>query len=255
MKHGRYLTGFGDDAPSVSPEGGDPTYDTDDLDAMEQDDDVLGSGIFDAHARITSNREMGIFSSDYSLPGYIAREVPYAVSQDVTGMDGGGVVYIPAGGFYHIESGGRVVPAPVLGPTRRPPRNVPAPHTDNATPYVNIQPDYAARDDLNALSPVMPAPTYKPARTYPGSIEPMAPSPNMQRLPVVYETHAPLPAVPITSVGSYHIRPVRRGASGLGDSSTSSTVGIVIGAAVVGGVIGLVAASLSGPKAARARVR
>ena len=252
MQHGRYLTGFGDDDPGLLPDGGDPGYESGDMAAMEEADDVFGSGIFDPPGRPTSNNTMGIFASDYGIPGYVAREVPYAVSQDVTDVaDGGAVVYIPAGGYYHIEDDGRMVPHPVLGPTPRPPANVPAPYTDVATPYVTIQPESASRPPLHDGYPVIPMPTYKPARAaYP----PVQTIPDYPPSSVVRRSsaQAPLPygpvderfdaAVPIAT-GAYGRR-VRRGV-GDDEAPKASTFGLVVGCAVLGGVIGLVAATMS----------
>jgi hypothetical protein len=263
MQNGRYLTGFGEDAPALDPDGGDPGYESGDMAQMEHEDDVFGSGIFDPPGRPTSNNTMGIFASAYALPGYVAREVPYAVSRDVTDVaDGGGVVYIPAGGFYHIEDDGRVVPHPVLGPTPRPPANVPAPMTDVATPYVTMQPESAARPPLHDGYPVVPMPTYKPARTSWPTVERVPDYPSSSVVPNM-DPQVPLPYGPVderfdagvpVATGAYvSRRPVRRAARrGVGDDApTASTFGLVVGCAVLGGVIGLVAASITTPKGAR----
>jgi hypothetical protein len=253
MQHGRYLTGFGDDSPAFNPDGGDPGYESGDMAAMEEADDVFGSGIFDPPGRPTSNNTMGIFASDYGLPGYVAREVPYAVSRDVTDADGGGVVYIPAGGYYHIEDDGRVVPHPILGPTPRPPANVPAPFTDVATPYVTMQPESAARPPLNAGYPVIPMPTYKPGRAayppvhtvpdYPSSyhIRDATPSDALPYGPVDERFDAGVPIATGAYAGRRSL--ARRGVGE--DAPTASTFGLVVGCAVIGGVIGLVAATMT----------
>lgn len=86
--HGRQLKGFGniDESRSLTPGGysgsvgNDPKYFTSHLKQLEQSDDVFGSGIFDGVGHSTANADTGIFASAYSLPGYVGREVPYAVS-------------------------------------------------------------------------------------------------------------------------------------------------------------------------------
>lgn len=120
MVHGRYLSGFGtynenqDDAKWSRGHAAQ-------LSDMEQADDSYGSGIFDPPGRApTANAQTGIFTSDYALPGYIGREVPYAVSRDVVDVqDMNPMIYIPAGGLYaHAEP---------TGPTPRGPAMQPAP--------------------------------------------------------------------------------------------------------------------------------
>jgi hypothetical protein len=259
MLHGRYLSGFGEDAPALGPSGQDPGYESSEMSEMEDADDVFGSGIFDEPGRPTSNNTMGIFASEYGLPGYVAREVPYAVSKDVTDVaNGGAVVFIPAGGYYHIEDDGRVVPHPVLGPTPRPPANVPAPLTMMTDPYVNIQ-QGPERDDLNAGYPNIPMPSYQPRRAAYPPIDRVADYPmarvvpdedNWQSLPHGNVDEQFNAGVPV-GTGAYMVRRPRRGA-GLGEaSSTASTVGLVIGCAVLGTVVGMVASAVSGSPRSR----
>ena len=254
MQNGRYLQGFGEDSPSLAPGGGDPGYDSSEMSEMEEADDTFGSGIFDDPSRATSNVHMGIFASAYSQPGYIAREVPFAVSQDVTDVsDGGGVVYIPAGGYYHIEADGRAVPHPVLGPTPRPPANLPAPLTHIAEPYVNIQ-DGPERSDLNALAPVRPMPSYQPRRTAWPPIDSVPEDRASNPVPYA-DPYTSLPrgtvderfdaGIPV-GTGAYMQRRPRRAPSGVGaEGTTASTVGLVVGCAVIGGVIGILASAMT----------
>lgn len=116
-QHGRYLSGFGsaehpDDPRSSSVQS---------LRDMELLDDTYGSGIFDPAGRQgTSNAGTGIFESNYSLPGYVGRERPFAVSPEVRDLtDGADVVVIPSGGLNYVETGGRLT-GPVLTAEGRP---------------------------------------------------------------------------------------------------------------------------------------
>ena len=159
MQRGRYLSGLGQ-APPVARDGGDPRYESGHLSQLERQDDAYGSGIFDGpEGPATANADMGIFASDYALPGYVGREVPFTVSRDITdASSGGAVVMVPAGGAPVIEHRGRLIPAPVLGPAPRPPALEPARPTGIAQVYVNHQPAWAARPPLNAGAPVRPMP-------------------------------------------------------------------------------------------------
>jgi hypothetical protein len=143
--HGRHYSGFGTDVSLNDPfpgnaNAGDIEYaDNEAMDAMETEDDVAGSGIFDAPGRrSTIHSTLGVFADHPSLPGYAAREQPFAVSKDVTDpIHGADVVYLPAGGMTYVEREGRyadyldreqsVPPPAVLFPTDLPPGTVPEP--------------------------------------------------------------------------------------------------------------------------------
>jgi len=245
MMHGRYLSGLGEEPP-IGPGGEDPGYNENLLPGLEQDDDAFGSGIFDQPgSRPTANVDMGVFASEYALPGYIAREVPYAVSRDVTDVvDGGEVVFIPGGGFYHAEFDTKRQPSPVLGPTRRPPRNVPAPLSTIAQPIVTVQPEWAAQAPLNALAPVRPFPAYRPEREVPSLITNLRTSPSseaMRNYPVAH----PLPYRQIVrAVGQTEEKPPA-------SAGTLAFYGLLLGASV-GLVVGALKAK---PGLARANTR
>ncbi len=117
MTHGRSYSGFGTDVSLNDPFPGNPNVgdleyaDNEAMDAMEAEDDVAGSGIFDQPGRrSTIHSTLGVFADHPSLPGYAAREQPFAVSQDVTDpIHHADVVYLPAGGMTYVERGGRRV--------------------------------------------------------------------------------------------------------------------------------------------------
>jgi hypothetical protein len=185
VRHGRFLSGLGG-PPALTPDGSDPRYRSGHLKRLEGRDDVYGSGIFDGpEGKPTANAEMGIFSSEYSLPGYVGREVPFAVSRDITDItDGGAVVMVPAGGKAVIEDGGHHIPPPVLGPTQR----APALTTPQPTPidqvYVDLQPDASARPPLNQYEPQRPMPSYaQPSRNFLEPVTPLPWSPPGRRIP------------------------------------------------------------------------
>jgi hypothetical protein len=127
--HGRYMSGVeGFSGDSVDGAvGTDPVYESEALDELESQDDVFGSGIFDQVGRgPTSNQSMGVFASHYALPGFVAREVPFTVSKDITDItDNADVVMVPGGGMTFAEVRGQMVPPsrrlgePVRGPGLR----------------------------------------------------------------------------------------------------------------------------------------
>ncbi|MCP4248747.1 MAG: hypothetical protein GY778_17020, partial [bacterium] len=119
-EHGRYLSGLGGESPSGEV-GYDPAYQGQEMYELEHQDDTYGSGIFDPGGRsATANANMGVFASHYSLPGYLAREVPFTVSRDVSDItDDAEVVIVPSGGLTYVESRGKLTRPAVLGPTWR----------------------------------------------------------------------------------------------------------------------------------------
>ena len=131
MQNGRYA-GLGNDSPTDNV-GGDSRYESTALYELEKQDDSFGSGIFDAAGRSTQNADMGVFASDYALPGFLAREVPFAVSEDIKGADGEDVVMVPAGGATFVEAGGRL-----RSPVKYTGREIVPTGRDN--PYVNLTP-------------------------------------------------------------------------------------------------------------------
>jgi hypothetical protein len=128
--HGRRLAGFGATdmkskphyvmPPSPLPIDSSPMDLTDEPDwndgslkEMEKDDDVFGSGVFDKHGRITVNPEMGVFSTNPSMPGFIHRNPPYVLNTEVRDVvTGGPTVEVAGGGLFYIERDGRPAPIP-----------------------------------------------------------------------------------------------------------------------------------------------
>ncbi len=99
MQHGRYLSGFGDFNPNEEMDRNESS-----IYQMEKDDDTAGSGIFDPVSRdATYNEKSGVFKADYSYPGYVDREVPFAQSSDLKDITTGATVsYAPGGGMVYI---------------------------------------------------------------------------------------------------------------------------------------------------------
>lgn len=106
LSQGRAVAGFGSVPESYQAERRD-----DYVEQIEGEDDVFGSGIFDRGGREgTVHPQLGVFSDHPSLPGYIAREVQFAVSKDVKDITAGAeVVVVPGGGMAYVERGGRNV--------------------------------------------------------------------------------------------------------------------------------------------------
>lgn len=149
-QNGDYLNGVDDmmrDTSIVENAEHQEVYDA------EEQDDVLGSGIFDPSRRPgTANTNMGVLASRYSLPGYIAREVPFTTSQDVTDLtDNASVVSVPGGGMAYVEAYGRLVGPASLGPQPPPPRMRPAPPTSRYQGYVTITEDRPRGWDADSL--------------------------------------------------------------------------------------------------------
>jgi hypothetical protein len=116
-EHGRFLSGFGETTmPTMHDE--EQISDHADVSDMEQQDDVLGSGVFDPSGRpATVNPDLGVFAAHYSIPGNHAREVPFTVNREITDITSGAeVVGIPSGGLNYVEHGDAI---PYLNPTDR----------------------------------------------------------------------------------------------------------------------------------------
>jgi hypothetical protein len=122
MEHGRHFDGLdgvagieglgrmadlgGDDAPE-----GEIGYE---LRPMERADDVYGSGIFDEQGRTpTVSPNLGVFAVDYSIPGYIGREVPFRPGEVRDWANNAEVVTIPGGGLLAVGTGGQIQARPV----------------------------------------------------------------------------------------------------------------------------------------------
>ena len=117
VTHGRFLSGLGEPKMVAKDEESD-FYHQPDVNLMEQQDDVLGSGIFDdGRSPATVNASMGVFEARYSIPGPHAREVPFTVNHEITDIaNGAAVVGIPSGGLNYVEHGDAIG---YLDPTTR----------------------------------------------------------------------------------------------------------------------------------------
>lgn len=72
--------------------------------AAELEDDVVGSGIFDEPGRRpTANPDMGVLASRFGIPGYLARERPFEVSEDIIAASGARFVPVPSGGMSYVS--------------------------------------------------------------------------------------------------------------------------------------------------------
>lgn len=138
-EHGRYLSGTEamngpDDENVLERDQHNDIYETEDM------DDVLGSGIFDPFDRPgTANTDTGVFTSHYSLPGYLAREIPFTTSTDVTDLtDDASIVTVPGGGMAYVEARGKLVGPASLGPQPPPPHLRPPPPTGRDQSYVSL---------------------------------------------------------------------------------------------------------------------
>lgn len=104
MEHGRNLAGLG----RTEGWGGDSEYDERSASALEKDDDVVGSGVFDMPGhKNTVHATLGVFADHPNLPGYIARELPFRPSEEVESVPSGAqVITVPGGG---MTWGGRLI--------------------------------------------------------------------------------------------------------------------------------------------------
>lgn len=253
--HGRYLSGLGGEQPD-GRQGYDPQYQDESTYDLEAQDDVFGSGIFDPGSRGgTANANMGVFASHYSLPGYIARNIPFTVSRDVSDItDGAEVVTVPAGGMTFVEQAGRLTRPAVTGPTWRPKALTPAGVTDRDQPYAFLnRPDQPYPEPLNARAPVTGPPTYgRPPRDSDVWSEPVP----------INRPQAPLPLSPnqatlgrrmtVSPQGAALATPnIRRAPlSGVGAEPTKSpaTLGqLFVAGTVVGAAVGLVSMAMKKP--------
>lgn len=162
QEHGRYLGGLGGESADGQT-GYDPAYQGETTQQLEEQDDTFGSGIFDPGGRAgTSNPDMGVFASHYSWPGYLAREIPFTVSRDVSDItDDAEVVYVPGGGMAFVEEAGRLRRPAVTGPTWRPKALTPAGVTQRDQPYAFLnRPDQPYQEPLNPRARVTGVPRY-----------------------------------------------------------------------------------------------
>lgn len=136
--YGRYLSGLGSVDDITGATDYDAAYQDQEPFDIERDEDSYGSGVFDPTGRSgTSNPDMGVFASHYSLPGFVAREVPFTSHRDITDITADAdVVTVPGGGMAYVERAGRLSGAAITGPTWRPPILQPPGYTNYAQVYV-----------------------------------------------------------------------------------------------------------------------
>lgn len=222
-QEGRYLSGFGSfgDATSPSGPGGDPDTAEPAVRQLEEDDDTFGSGVFDQPgAGPTANANLGVFASSYSLPGYLAREVPFAVSKDeFDATSDAPIVTIPSGGL------------PLIGSSAV----VPRAGTARTDTYVSIPTRQLPSGDDRAL----PSPDYRRVPSDPGNsfIRPIPQSRGVVAPSSVAMTPVPrrLSAAPLAQ----RAVPIARRApapviSGLGAVGGTSLLEYAVAGAIVG---------------------
>lgn len=253
-QHGRYLSGLGSESPSGEI-GHDPYFQGQETYDLEHQDDTYGSGIFDPGGRPgTSNSNMGVFASHYSLPGYLAREVPFTVSRDVSDVtDGAEVVVVPAGGMVYVEQRGKLTAPAVLGPTWRPPSLQPAGVTAREQPYAFLnRPGQPPAPALNPDAPVLGAPSYRPARTARQVAREVGASPGacgVPRTPV--ERRLPGRSMVSPLDASIGIRPYNAPCAGFGQEQArepASAAQVAVAGVIAGAAVGLVVSVVMGRK-------
>ncbi len=213
-EHGQYLSGLGGAPvnPTTDPVVAENLVEQAEhaeIYDLEQQDDVLGSGIFDPHDRGgTANRNAGVFASKNSLPGYLAREVPFQISTEVTDLsDGAAVVTVPAGGMAYVEQGGQLRDMHSVGPVPQPPVLPPVPQTTRNEPYAHTGPAAPQGWDVDTLLQAADAAPYGvPPRRHAGRPAP-APVPQPRALgqspgrwPPGHPPRAPM----------FHVKPVAK---------------------------------------------
>ena len=96
--HGRYLAGLG----STDME---PAYAFNELQVMAEMDDVQGNGIFDPYgSQKNIHAGAGVFATNYNLPGYQAREVPFGFSEERDVTTGRPIRIVPSGAVANDSS-------------------------------------------------------------------------------------------------------------------------------------------------------
>jgi hypothetical protein len=208
-QHGRFLSGV-DDVPKmdVQEEGEWDLDPTAELQALESEDDNLGSGIFDSHRHPgTANVDAGVFASHFSLPGYQARQTPFTVSRDVASLPSGAdYVEVPAGGMAYIEEYGKQIWPRGTGHGVRPPQLEPAPPGGKYQTYAYMDGKMDQDGMTRAASPVGPemrTELVRRQRPYPGPYEAshvtghvaLSPHAGVQQVPVAPRGR-PMPYAP-----------------------------------------------------------
>lgn len=120
--HGRFLAGLG------STNEMEPAYAYNELKVLAEMDDIQGNGIFDPYgAQKNIHPGAGVFATNYNLPGYHAREVPYSFSEERDVTTGRPIRVVPSGAVANdssaqiafIEQGLYPRPSPMLKLAKR----------------------------------------------------------------------------------------------------------------------------------------
>jgi hypothetical protein len=132
MPYGRQLRGLGE-LPDTQQWGDSWSGDDESVRKAQQEDDVVGNGIFDGPgAPPTGNAGAGVFEHHFALPGYLYREQPTQPSEIIDTTTGQPVIYQPnAGGSwyddvvetyrsYDLETERPYSTNPAFGPVRMP---------------------------------------------------------------------------------------------------------------------------------------
>ena len=224
--------------------------------ACEEADDVLGSGVFDPVMRATANPNMGVFTSNYDLPGFINREELFAPNKSlIDSPNGGDVVVVPGGGAFYIDKsklgGAYTQPFGPPGAREAAPPGSFAPQSywnPPPAPAVTVGPTlsnpYAAPPTLleppATVQPMAP-PMISDATPQYGPAAPQVP-PAAWHAPGAQWQHAPqsLPRTPMTAARPKFnvLRPTAprpQSIRGLGDDTSGpSTMTVVLAGALLG---------------------
>lgn len=103
--HGRYLAGLGaEDTGEVQMEM-EPAYAFNELAVMAEMDDIQGNGSFDPFgSQKNVHPGAGVFATNYSLPGFHARERPYGFSEERDVTSGRPIRVVPSGAVANDSS-------------------------------------------------------------------------------------------------------------------------------------------------------
>lgn len=261
-QYGRQLAGLG-----RADYAGDDDFQDGQLDELEGQDDVVGSGIFDeAGDNATVHKDMGVFQDHPNLPGYIAREVQFEPNEDIESLPAGAqVVSVPAGGMTwggRLESPGACAPAQPYrkGSQIAPPPSGIVPVKSSAPPAVMMQPARVAPVATTTVGALMPrGPRPMPQPTWQQAQRPVPP-PAWGWKPVELagaNRWAPVPANASRTCAPCAAKPPSapaRGISGLGENQGESPMlAYIAGGALVGVAVALVWGTLgiNAPKTAK----
>lgn len=286
FQRGRMLSGLGsnevpdtstvDPTPDLLPIG---PADSDLMDSAageiqmcEEEDDVVGSsGIFDPPARASNiNPDMGVFSANYNVPGFISREELFKANKSIVDSpNGGGVAFVAGGGAYYVDKSDLDSYSEPFGPAANrqaaPPSAFQSPSYWWPTEYPAVTqgptmgpfeqpPPPAYYGDLLPDAPYVPAPfAPMPERHYHGGTRraagtsPRAPMPYTGGFaPAPSASPAPTGVAPYRGIMSMHAPRKQQRLAGLGAADSGPTTGqIVLAGALVGAGLAMVYTALT----------